>query len=84
MGVNVRRPEPVLLLHDALDLVERLVLVLVFGNDGLAVLVPLFRHGVPIQARGKRRTPSPTSEQQGSRYYKPKGARPVEPGATDE
>jgi hypothetical protein len=36
--------------------VQRLVLVLVFGNDDLPVLVPLFRHGVPIRTRGKNRS----------------------------
>jgi hypothetical protein len=35
---------------------ERLILVLVLGNDDLPVLVPLFRHGVPIQARGGGRS----------------------------
>jgi hypothetical protein len=49
---NIRRPEPVFLRHETLDLMERLVLVLVFGSDDLPVLVPLFRHGVRIQTRG--------------------------------
>jgi hypothetical protein len=35
--------------------VKRLVVVLVLGNDDLPVLVPLFRHGAPIQARMRRR-----------------------------
>lgn len=44
--LHLRRPEPILLSHDPLDLMERPVLVLVLGDDDLAVLVPRFRHCV--------------------------------------
>jgi hypothetical protein len=51
---HIRRPKPIFLRHETLNLMERLVLVLVFGSDDLTVLVPLFCHGVRVQTRGWR------------------------------
>jgi hypothetical protein len=41
---------------DSMKVPKQLSLVLVLGNDGVPVLVPLFLHGVPTQARIKRRS----------------------------
>jgi hypothetical protein len=41
---------------DGIKVLERLSLVPVLGNDGVPVLVPLFLHGVPTQARIKRQS----------------------------
>jgi hypothetical protein len=41
---------------DSIKVLEQLSLVLVLGNDGVSVLVPLFPHGVPTQARIKRQS----------------------------
>jgi hypothetical protein len=54
--LHIRRPKSISLHHEPLHLVERLILVLVLGNDDLPVLVPLFRHGEAIQARGGERS----------------------------
>jgi hypothetical protein len=41
---------------NSIKVLEQLSLVLVLGNDGVPVLVPLFLHSVPTQARIKRRS----------------------------
>jgi hypothetical protein len=41
---------------DSMKVPKQLSLVLVLGNDGVPVLVPLFLHSVPTQARIKRRS----------------------------